>query len=91
MTSPYTETVGPLERRSAITQWDRVGQAVRSLQAMLPQGDEPTRVRIYDVWQELDDPNSGVWSRVKGIHARQLTCNAQEPEHNHDGVTHGSE
>ena len=89
--STYTETVGHLERRSAITQWDRVGQAVRSLQAMLPQGDEPTRVRIYDVWQELDDPNSGVWSRVKGIHARQLTSNAQEADDNHDGVTHGSE
>lgn len=89
--STYTETVGHLERRSAITQWDRVGQAVCTLQAMLPQGDEPTRVRIYDVWQELDDPNSGVWSRVKGIHSRQLTSNAQEADDNHDGVTHGSE
>ena len=83
--STYTETVGRLERRSEVTRWDRVGQAIRALQEMLPRDGEPTRVRLYDIWQELDDPHGSVWARVNVLDTAQSQDTAADGDHNSHG------
>lgn len=83
--STYTQTVGRLERRCAVTRWDRVGQAIHTLHDMLPHDDEPTRVRIYDIWQEIDDPNGSVWARVHVLQDSQSSDSTSQAAHDFNG------
>ena len=68
-----------------MTRWDRVGQAIRALQEMLPHDGEPTRVRIYDIWQELDDPHGSVWARVNVLESTQSQDTATDGDNNSHG------
>ncbi len=52
----YNETVRRLERKVAIAPWGRLARAVGRLQSFLPTSDEPTRVWVFDVWQEVLRP-----------------------------------
>jgi pimeloyl-ACP methyl ester carboxylesterase len=55
----YTETVRHIERRSQVAPWGRVDRTVEELRSHLPRGDEPTRVLLFDVWQDLLEPRRG--------------------------------
>lgn len=61
----YTETVRYLERRARINPFGRIPETIRTLQSYLPEADEPTRVFIYDIWQELLIPHEDdTWNRI---------------------------
>lgn len=54
--STYTETVRQVERKTQVAPWGRVPEAVQRLQEFLPHADEPTRVTIAEIWQDVLEP-----------------------------------
>lgn len=73
--STYTETVGRLERRVAVTPWDRLGRAAERLRAMLPAEGEDSRVYIYEIWQDLrEETPRDVWDVLREIATLRAHC-----------------
>lgn len=64
----YTETVRLMERRAAVTPWDRLGKAVATLRAMLPAPGEEVRVTHHEIWQDLLEPTAvSTWNTVASL------------------------
>lgn len=55
----YTETVRQIERRASVAHWGRADRAISRLREYLPRPGEPTRVWMFDVWQDILEPNRG--------------------------------
>lgn len=54
----YTETVRQAERKASVAPWGRAAETVAKLRDFLPREGEPTRVLIFDIWQELLEPTT---------------------------------